>query len=59
MVKTNVLVTLMLVAWMLLVTVVFALVTIPPEGRLYTVLPLSIWRLRELIHPLFYSPSIF
>jgi hypothetical protein len=51
--------TILLVAWMGGVIVVFALVTLSPEGRLYSILPSAMRSLRDLIYPLFYSPSIY
>lgn len=51
--------TMLLVAWMAVVIVVFALVTLSPEGRMYSILPSVMCRLRDLIYPLFYSPSIY
>jgi hypothetical protein len=57
--QLNLSVTLLLVAWMMLVALVFALVTLPSEGRFYPILPSGFWRLRELILPFFYSPSIY
>jgi hypothetical protein len=55
----NLAVKILLVIWMMLVTGVFALVTLSPEGRLYPILPPEFWNLRDLIHPFFYNPSIY
>lgn len=46
------------VMWMMLVALVFAVVTIPPESQLSQWLPRGFWYMRELIYPLFYSPAV-
>jgi hypothetical protein len=51
--------TLFILAWLVLLSTVFILVTVPEALRSSTVLPELFWRLRDLIYPLFYSPSLF
>jgi len=51
--------TLLILAWFGLLLTVFILVTVPETLRSSIVLPELFWRLRDLIYPLFYSPSLF
>ena len=51
--------TLLILAWLASLLTVFILVTVPEALRTSTVLPELFWRLRDLIYPLFYSPSLF
>lgn len=50
--------TFLIFIWFFLVITVFVIVTVPAEGRLTSLLPGLFWRLREVIYPLFSSPSI-
>jgi hypothetical protein len=51
--------TLLILVWFFLLIVVFVIVTIPAEGRLASLLPEAFWKVREVIYPLFYSPSLY
>ena len=51
--------TLLILVWFFLLIVVFVFVTIPAEGRLTSLLPEVFWRVREVIYPLFFSPSLY
>ena len=47
----------LMLIWFSLVISVFVIVTIPEEGRFPSLLPEIFWKLREVIYPLFYSPT--
>ena len=49
----------LILIWFSLVISVFVIVTIPEEGRFASLLPEVFWKLREVIYPLFYSPSLY
>jgi hypothetical protein len=51
--------TLLILMWFFLLILVFVIVTIPAEGRLTSLLPEAFWKVREVIYPLFFSPSLF
>lgn len=51
--------TFFILVWFLILISVFVIVTVPAEGRVATVLPDFFWKLRELIYPLFSSPSVY
>lgn len=50
--------TLLLLVWMTCVTFTYVLIMIPPESRLAQRVPAELWKLRDLIYPLFFSPAI-
>lgn len=51
--------TFFILVWFLILVAIFVIVTVPAEGRLATVLPDAFWKLRDVIYPLFFSPSVF
>lgn len=51
--------TLLILVWFFLLIVVFVIVTIPALGSTTGLLPEVFWRIRELIYPLFFSPSLY
>jgi hypothetical protein len=51
--------TLLILVWFILLIVVFVIVTIPEQGRLASLLPEAFWKVREVIYPLFFSPSLY
>ena len=44
--------------WFSVLIFVFVVVTVPAEGRLAGLLPVVFWKVRDVIYPLFFSPSI-
>jgi hypothetical protein len=51
--------TLLILVWFFILIAIFVIVTIPAEGRLSSLLPEVFWRVREVIYPLFFSPSLY
>jgi hypothetical protein len=51
--------TFFILLWFFFLITVFVIVTIPAEGRLNSLLPEVFWRVREVIYPLFFSPSLY
>lgn len=51
--------TLLIFMWFFLLIVVFVVVTVPTEGRLTSLLPGFFWKVREVIYPFFFSPSLY
>jgi hypothetical protein len=51
--------TLLILVWFFFLISVFIIITIPAEGRLSSTLPEAFWKIRELIYPLFFSPSLY
>lgn len=49
----------LMLVWFSLLISVFVIVTIPAEGRFTRLLPEVFWKLREVIYPLFFSPSLY
>ena len=49
----------LILLWFFLLTSMFVIVTIPAEGRLAMLLPDVFWKVREVIYPLFFSPSLY
>jgi len=49
----------LMLLWFTLLISVFVIVTVPAEGRVTRVLPEVFWKLREVIYPLFFSPSLY
>ena len=47
------------IVWFSLLISVFVIVTIPAEGRFAALLPEVFWKLRDMIYPLFFSPSLY
>jgi hypothetical protein len=50
---------LLILVWFSLLISVFVIVTIPAEGRFTRLLPEVFWKFREVIYPLFFSPSLY
>lgn len=50
---------LLILVWFSLLISVFVIVTMPAEGRFTRLLPEVFWKLREVIYPLFFSPSLY
>lgn len=48
----------LLLCWMAAVVLAFALVTVPPEGRLGKLLPPLFWHMRDTVFPLFFSTAV-
>ncbi len=51
--------TFLILVWFFLLIAVFVIVTVPAEGRLNSLLPDVFCKVREVIYPLFFSPSLF
>jgi hypothetical protein len=51
--------TLLILVWFFFLIFVFIIITIPAEGHLPSILPEAFWKIRELIYPLFFSPSLY
>ncbi len=51
--------TFLILVWFFLLIAVFVIVTIPAVGRVTSLLPEVFWRVREVIYPLFFSPSLY
>lgn len=51
--------TFLILVWFFLLVAVFVIVTVPAEGRLVTLLPEIFWKVREVIYPFFFSPSVY
>ena len=51
--------TFFILLWFFFLITVFVIVTIPARGRLTSLLPEVFWRVREVIYPLFFSPSLY
>jgi hypothetical protein len=49
----------LILVWFSLLISVFVIVTIPAEGRFTRLLPEVFWKLREVIYPIFFSPSLY
>jgi len=49
----------LMLLWFTLLICTFVIVTIPAEARLTRLLPEVFWKLREVIYPLFFSPSLY
>lgn len=49
----------LLIAWMIASIALYILVTAPAEGRLPSLLPHLFWQIRDMVYPLFYSPSMY
>ena len=49
----------LILVWFFLLIAVFVIVTIPAVGRVTSLLPEVFWRVREVIYPLFFSPSLY
>ena len=49
----------LILVWFSLVISVFVIVTIPEDVRFARLLPEVFWKLREVIYPLFFSPSLY
>jgi hypothetical protein len=48
-----------ILVWFVFLIAVFVMVTIPVDGRLVNLLPDIFWKVREVIYPLFFSPSLY
>ncbi len=51
--------TFLILVWFFLLIAVFVIVTIPAVGRVTSLLPEVFWRVRDVIYPLFFSPSLY
>jgi hypothetical protein len=49
----------LILVWFSLLISVFVIVTIPAERRFTGQLPEIFWKVREVIYPLFFSPSLY
>lgn len=49
----------LMLVWYILLLTIFVIVTVPAEGRITNLLPDVFWKIRELIYPIFYSPSLY
>lgn len=49
----------LILAWHIILIMIFVIVMVPAEGGIINPLPDIFWKIRELIYPIFYSPSLY